>query len=73
MKRYLRYIEELVFWMLRAKIREPPFRAAEVMDYLFMLSEKPCGPTVPGAFLKASRDLEDVGWAGCAILMRVRM
>eukprot|EP00439_Symbiodinium_sp_Y106_P006007 s15351_g1.t1 len=53
LKRYLRYIEELVFWMLRAKIREPPFRAAEVMDYLFMLSEKPCGPTVPGAFLKA--------------------
>ena len=34
--------------MLRAKIREPPFRAAEVMDYLFMLSEKSCGPTVPG-------------------------
>ena len=23
LKRYLRYIEELVFWMLRAKIREP--------------------------------------------------
>ena len=64
LKRYLRYIEELVFWMLRAKIREPPFRVAEVMDYLFMLSEKPCGPTVPGAFLKAMAWFERVSGVG---------
>ena len=64
LKRYLRYIEELVFWMLRAKIREPPFRAAEVMDYLFMLSEKPCGPTVPGAFLEAMAWFERVSGLG---------
>ena len=64
LKRYLRYIEELVFWMLRAKIREPPFRAAEIIDYLFMLSEKPCGPTVPGAFLKSMAWFERVSGLG---------
>ena len=48
--------------MLRAKIREPPFKAAEIIDYLFMLSEKPCGPTVPGAFLKSMAWFERVLW-----------
>ena len=64
LKRYLRYIEELVFWMSRAKIRDPPFKAAEVIDYLFMLSEKPCGPTVPGAFLKSMAWFERVSGFG---------
>ena len=64
LKRYLRYIEELVFWMLRAKIREPPYKAAEIIDYLFMLSEKPCGPTVPGAFLKSMAWFERVSGFG---------
>ena len=50
--------------MLRAKIREPPFKAAEIIDYLFMLSEKPCGPTVPGAFLKSMAWFERVSGFG---------
>ncbi|CAE7240002.1 unnamed protein product [Symbiodinium sp. CCMP2456] len=53
LRRYLRFLEEFVFWMYRAKLREPPFSAGDAIDFLFMLADKPCGPTIPGAFLKS--------------------
>ena len=53
LKRYLRFLEEFLFWMHRAKLRDPPFVAGDAIDFLFMLADKPCGPTIPGAFLKS--------------------
>ena len=53
LKRYLRFLEEFIFWMHRAKLRDPPFSSGDAIDYLFMLADKPCGPTVPGAFVKS--------------------
>ena len=53
LKRYLRFLEEFLFWMHRAKLRDPPFVAGDAIDYLFMLADRPCGPTIPGAFLKS--------------------
>ncbi|CAE7030323.1 hypothetical protein AK812_SmicGene9200 [Symbiodinium microadriaticum] len=51
LKRYLRFLEEFIFWMHRAKLRDPPFSAGDATDYLFMLADKTCGPTIPGAFI----------------------
>ena len=53
LKRYLRFLEEFLFWMHRAKLRDPPFVAGDAIDYLFTLADRPCGPTIPGAFLKS--------------------
>ncbi|CAE7367520.1 unnamed protein product, partial [Symbiodinium pilosum] len=43
----------MVLWMQRTKLKGPPFRAGDVVDFLFMLAEEPCGHTVPGSVLKA--------------------
>lgn len=39
--------------MHRARLRDPPFSAGDAIGYLFMLADKPCGPTIPGAFVKS--------------------
>lgn len=65
LRRYLRFLEEFVFWMHRAKLREPPFSAGDAIDFLFMLADKPCGPTIPGAFLKSLAWFERVSGFPC--------
>ena len=53
LRRYLAHIEDMVLWMQRTKLRGPPYRAGDVVDFLFMLAEEPCGHTVPGSVLRA--------------------
>ena len=53
LRRYLAHIEDMVLWMQRTKLKGPPFRAGDAVDFLFMLAEEPCGHTVPGSVLRA--------------------
>ncbi|CAE7493282.1 unnamed protein product, partial [Symbiodinium microadriaticum] len=55
LKRYLSYYRQWRLWLgeSEAKLRYPPWRPADLVDFLLARQDEPCGRTVPEAILKA--------------------
>ena len=60
LKRYLTYYKHWRLWLGEAKLRLPPGRPADLVDYLLSRRDEPCGRTVPEALLKAIAWVENV-------------
>ena len=60
LKRYLSYYWEWRLWLAEAKLRYPPGRPADLVDYLLARRDEPCGRSVPEAILKAISWIEKV-------------
>ncbi|CAE7312401.1 abhd17c, partial [Symbiodinium microadriaticum] len=60
LKRYLTYYKQWRLWLGEAKLRLPPGRPADLVDFLLSRRDEPCGRTVPEATLKAIAWVEQV-------------
>ena len=60
LKRYLSYYRQWRLWLAEAKLRYPPGRPADLVDYLLARRDEPCGRSVPEAILKAISWMEKV-------------
>ena len=60
LKRYLSYYRQWRLWLAEAKLRYPPGRPADLVDYLLARRDEPCGRSVPEAILKAISWMERV-------------
>ena len=60
LKRYLSYYRQWRLWLGEAKLRYPPGRPADLVDFLLARRDEPCGRTVPEAILKAISWVERV-------------
>ena len=60
LKRYLSYYRQWRLWLAEAKLRYPPGRPADLVDYLLARRDEPCGRSVPEAILKAISWIEKV-------------
>ena len=60
LKRYLSYYRQWRLWLAEAKLRYPPGRPADLVDYLLARRDEPCGRSVPEAILKAISWVERV-------------
>ena len=60
LKRYLGYYRQWRLWLAEAKLRYPPGRPADLVDYLLARRDEPCGRTVPDAIVKAISWVEKV-------------
>ena len=60
LKRYLSYYRQWRLWLAEAKLRYPPGRPADLVDYLLARRNEPCGRSVPEAILKAISWMEKV-------------
>ena len=60
LKRYLTYFKQWRLWLGEAKLRLPPGRPADLVDFLLSRRDEPCGRTVPEAVLKAIAWVEQV-------------
>ena len=49
LKRYLSYYRQWRLWLAEAKLRYPPGRPTDLVDYLLARRDEPCGRTVPEA------------------------
>ena len=47
LKRYLSYYRQWRLWLAEAKLRYPPGRPADLVDYLLARRDEPCGRSVP--------------------------
>ncbi|CAE7337437.1 nolO, partial [Symbiodinium microadriaticum] len=59
-ERYLTYYKQWRLWLGEAKLRLPPGRPADLVDFLLSRRDEPCGRTVPEATLKAIAWVEQV-------------
>ena len=53
LKRYLGYYRQWRLWLGEAKLRQPPGRPSDLVDYLLARRDEPCGRSAPEAILKA--------------------
>ena len=53
LKRYLSYYRQWRLWLGEAKLRQPPGRPSDLVDYLLARRDEPCGRSTPEAILKA--------------------
>ena len=60
LKRYLSYYRQWRLWLAEAKLRYPPGRPADLVDYLLARRDEPCGRSVPEAIVKAISWVEKV-------------
>ena len=60
LKRYLSYYRQWRLWLAEAKLRYPPGRPADLVDYLLARRDEPCRRSVPEAILKAISWMERV-------------
>ena len=60
LKRYVTIYRQWRPWLAEAKLRMPPGRSADLVDYLLARSDEPCGRTVPEAIYKGVAWLEKV-------------
>ena len=60
LKRYLSYYRQWRLWLAEAKLRYPPGRPTDLVDYLLARRDEPCGRSVPEAILKAISWVEKV-------------
>ena len=60
LKRNLSYYRQWRLWLAEAKLRYPPGRPADLVDYLLARRDEPCGRSVPEAILKAISWMEKV-------------
>ena len=60
LKRYLSCYRQWRLWLAEAKLRYPPGRPADLVDYLLARRDEPCGRSVPEAILKAISWMEKV-------------
>ncbi|CAE7794108.1 unnamed protein product [Symbiodinium sp. CCMP2456] len=60
LKRYLGYYRQWRLWLGEAKLRLPPGRPSDLVDYLLARRDEPCGRWVPEAILKAIAWVEKV-------------
>ena len=50
LKRYLSYYRQWRLWLAEAKLRYPPGRPADLVDYLLARRDEPCGRSVSGGY-----------------------
>ena len=60
LKRYLGYYRQWRLWLGEAKLRQPPGRPSDLVDYLLARRDEPCGRSAPEAILKAIAWVERV-------------
>ena len=60
LKRYLGYYRQWRLWLGEAKLRQPPGRPTDLVDYLRARRDEPCGRSTPKAILKAIAWVERV-------------
>ena len=60
LKRYLGYYRQWRLWLGEAKLRQPPGRPSDLVDYLLSRRDEPCGRSTPEAILKAIAWVERV-------------
>ncbi|OLP88351.1 hypothetical protein AK812_SmicGene30348 [Symbiodinium microadriaticum] len=60
LKRYLGYYRQWRLWLAEAKLRYPPGRPADLVDYLLARRDEPCGHSIPEAILKVISWVEKV-------------
>ena len=60
LKRYLSYYRQWRLWLGEAKLRQPPGRPSDLVDYLLARRDEPCGRSTPEAILKAIAWVERV-------------
>ena len=60
LKRYLGYYRQWRLWLGEAKLRHPPGRPSDLVDYLLARRDEPCGRSTPEAILKAIAWVERV-------------
>ena len=60
LKRYLGYYRQWRLWLGEAKLRQPPGRPSDLVDYLLAHRDEPCGRSTPEAILKAIAWVERV-------------
>ena len=60
LKRYLSYYRQWRLWLVEAKLRQPPGRPSDLVDYLLARRDEPCGRSTPEAILKAIAWVERV-------------
>lgn len=71
MRSYLRAWKRFRFWLLLVYNLSFPSDPVQLVDYLHVLREEPCGRTVPKKFLQAASWLEGAG--GVALQARLSM
>ena len=60
LKRYLGCYRQWRLWLGEAKLRQPPGRPSDLVDYLLARRDVPCGRSAPEAILKAIAWVERV-------------
>ena len=52
-KKYMKYWAEFRSWLITVHSVTWPRNVGQLLDYLFMMQEEPCRPTVPGTWMQA--------------------